>query len=84
MVASSVARTTFTLIMLGIGAGAAVLLGTVGVYGVISYIFAQRTREIGVRMALGARQRDVGWLVFKHASLVAGLGIAIGLAGAAG
>jgi predicted permease len=80
----SMARTSFTLIMLGIAAGVALFLGIVGIYGVISYIVSQRTREIGIRMALGAEQGTVGRMVLGQALMLAGAGVAIGLAGAAG
>jgi putative ABC transport system permease protein len=70
--------------MLGIAATVAVLLGMVGVYGVISYAVAQRTREIGVRMAFGATRRDVGAMVLRHAAVLAALGVVIGLAAAVG
>jgi putative ABC transport system permease protein len=84
LVAKSVARTTFMLTMLTIGAAVAVILGTVGVYGVVAHVFERRTREIGVRMALGADGLDVAWLVVKNAGGIAGPGVAVGLASAFG
>jgi predicted permease len=84
VVARSMARTSFTLVMLGIAATAAVVLGTVGIYGVISYVFAQRTREMGVRIAMGATFRDVRWLVLRRAAAVACAGVMIGIAAAIG
>jgi ABC-type antimicrobial peptide transport system permease subunit len=79
---SSMARTEFTLVMLGISAIAAVLLGAIGIYGVISYVVAQRTREIGVRMALGARRADVSRMVLRHGGIVTAVGVAVGLVAA--
>jgi putative ABC transport system permease protein len=80
----SMARTSFTLIMLGIAAAVALFLGSVGIYGVISYVVAQRTREIGVRMAIGAERADVGRMVLGQALKLAAGGVAIGLLGAFG
>jgi ABC-type antimicrobial peptide transport system permease subunit len=77
-------RTSFTLVMLAIAGIMAMLLGIVGIYGVISYSVAQRTREIGIRMALGAAQRDVSGLFLRHGLILSGIGIALGVAGAAG
>jgi predicted permease len=80
----SMARTSFTLVMLAIAAGMALLLGIVGIYGVISYSVSQRTREIGIRMALGARPENVRAMFLRHGLLLTGIGIAIGLAAAIG
>jgi predicted permease len=81
--AESMAQTSFALVMLGIAGGVALLLGVVGIYGVISYIATQRTREIGIRMALGAARRDVSSLFLRHGLALSGVGIAIGVACAA-
>jgi len=75
----SMARSSFTLVMLAIAGGMALLLGIVGIYGVISYSVSQRTREMGIRIALGAEQ---GWLtamVVRHGVLLAAIGVAAGL-----
>jgi predicted permease len=80
----SMSRTSFTLVMLAIAAAMALLIGAVGLYGVIAYGVTQRTREIGVRMALGASTRDVSAMFLRHAALLSGIGIAIGLAAAFG
>jgi predicted permease len=81
--ADSMARTSFALVMLGIAAAVALVLGVVGIYGVISYVATQRTREIGIRMALGAAQRDVSRLFLGHGLVLATIGIIIGAAAAA-
>ncbi|HKV23038.1 MAG TPA: ABC transporter permease [Candidatus Acidoferrum sp.] len=75
----SMARTSFTLIMLAVAAGMALLLGVVGIYGVIAYSVSQRTREIGIRMALGAQQKMVTNMFVRHGLLLSGIGVAIGL-----
>jgi putative ABC transport system permease protein len=82
--AESMAQTSFALVMLSIAAAVALLLGIVGIYGVISYIATQRTREIGIRMALGAAQRDVSSLFLRHGLVLSAIGIVLGIAGAAG
>ena len=79
----SLARTAFTLLLLGIAGGMALLIGLVGIYGVISCSVAQRTREIGIRVALGARRREVTRVFVAHGLALAGIGIACGLAAAA-
>ncbi len=78
----SIARTSFTLIMLGIAGAMALLLGTVGLYGVIAYSVSQRTREIGIRIALGAQQKEVITMFVRQGLSLAGIGIAFGLAAA--
>ena len=79
----SLARTSFTLIMLGVAGGMALLLGVVGIYGVIAYSVSQRTREIGIRMALGAQQQKLTGMFVRHGLLLAGIGVGFGLLGAA-
>jgi putative ABC transport system permease protein len=79
----SLARTSFTLVMLAIAGGMALLLGVIGIYGVISYSVLQRTREIGIRMALGSPRQDVTRLFVGHGLKLAAIGIACGLAAAA-
>jgi ABC-type antimicrobial peptide transport system permease subunit len=80
----SLARSSFTLVMLAIAASMALVLGVVGIYGVISYAVSQRRREIGIRAALGAQQADLSRMFVRHALVLAGIGVAIGLAAAAG
>jgi predicted permease len=78
----SVARPRFQLVLLVVFASIAVLLATIGVYGVVSYSVSQRTQEIGIRVALGARAADVSRLVLREGLLLGGLGVAVGLAAA--
>jgi predicted permease len=79
----SLARTSFTLVMLGTAATMALALGIVGIYGVISYAVSQCTREIGIRMALGAQKHELRWMFVRSALGLAGVGIFIGLGTAA-
>jgi hypothetical protein len=80
----SLGRTSFTLVMLAIAGGMALLIGVVGIYGVISYSVSQRTREIGIRMALGARQEELTRMFVTHGLVLAVTGVTCGLAGALG
>jgi predicted permease len=78
----SMGRTSFTLVLLAIAGGMALILGIVGIYGVIAYAVSQRTREIGIRMALGAQPGGIQGMFVRDGLLLAGIGAAIGLASA--
>ena len=80
----SMARTSFTLVMLAIAGSMALVLGIIGIYGVISYTVSQRTREIGIRLALGAQKSELKWMFVRSALVLTSAGIAIGLCSAAG
>jgi predicted permease len=76
----SMSRTSFTLVMLGVAGSMALLLGIVGIYGVTAYSVSQRTREIGIRMALGAQHQTLTGMFVRHGLLLTGIGVAAGLA----
>jgi predicted permease len=78
----SMARTSFTLVMLGIAGAMALALGIIGIYGVISYTVSQRKREIGIRLALGAQSGDVVGMVLRQGAKLALVGVCIGVAAA--
>ncbi len=80
----SMARTSFTLVLLAIAGAMALILGIVGIYGVIAYAVTQRTREIGIRMALGAQSSGLRQMFVRQGLLLAGIGAVIGLGAAAG
>jgi predicted permease len=80
----SMARTSFTLVMLAIAGSMALLLGIIGIYGVISYAVSQRTREIGIRLALGAQKSGLKWMFVRSALVLTGIGVVIGVCAAAG
>lgn len=77
-----IAQRRFSMALLATFAALALVLGLVGVYGVTSYLVAQRTREVGLRIALGARPRQLVAMVVGQGMVVAGIGLALGLAGA--
>jgi predicted permease len=80
----SMARTSFTLVMLAIAGGMALVIGIVGIYGVIAYVVSQRTREIGIRTALGAQPAELLGMFVRHGLMLAAIGAAVGLVAAAG
>ncbi len=80
----SLARTSFTLTMLGIAAAMALLIGVIGVYGTISYAVSQRRREIGIRLALGAQARELKKMFVRSGLSLAAIGLAVGLAASLG
>lgn len=80
----SMARTSFTLVMLCVAGGMALLLGIVGIYGVISYAVSQRTREIGIRMALGAQRDALTGMFVRQGLMLTGIGVACGVVAAFG
>jgi predicted permease len=79
----STARISFSTLLLGAASGVSLLLATLGIYSLLAFLMARRHREIGIRMALGARQEQVRWLVLLHSLRLTAAGVALGLAGAA-
>jgi putative ABC transport system permease protein len=79
LMARSMAQTSFAMVMLTIAAGVALLLAVVGLYGVVSYIAAERTHEIGIRMALGAQRSDVLGLFIRHGLVLTLTGVVLGI-----
>jgi putative ABC transport system permease protein len=84
LLADSISRWRFNMLLVATFAGIALLLAAVGIYGVISYAVAQRTAEIGIRIALGARRASVVWMVMRQAGIMLGAGTVVGLVGLAG
>ena len=82
LMALSVAQQRFNMLLLGIFAGLAMLLAAIGIYGMMAYRVTQRTHELGIHVALGARRGDVLWLIMRDGARLAGLGIAVGIVGA--
>jgi ABC-type antimicrobial peptide transport system permease subunit len=80
----SLAAKRFSMILLGVFATLALVLSSIGIYGVLSYLVGQRTHEIGIRIALGAQQRNVLMLILGEGTKTALIGVAIGLAAALG
>ncbi len=79
LMAASTARTSFTMILLAISGGVALILGLVGVYGVISYAVSRRSQELGMRVALGAQAGDVRRMILRQGFALAAIGIGLGL-----
>jgi ABC-type antimicrobial peptide transport system permease subunit len=83
LLSDSLSRTSFTMTLLMLASAIALFLGAVGVYGVLSYVAAQRTPEMGVRLALGADGSTVGKIILAQGMVMAAIGVALGLGGAA-
>ncbi len=81
---SAPASRRFSMILLGTFAGLALLLSSIGIYGVVSYLVVQHTREIGIRIALGAQRRDVLRMVLGDGAKMALIGVAVGIVAALG
>jgi ABC-type antimicrobial peptide transport system permease subunit len=82
MMDRSMARVSFTLLLLGVAAKVALLLAAVGVYGLISYVVGHETKEIGIRLAVGAEPADVVRLFLRRGLMLAAVGVVIGFAAA--
>ena len=80
---ASMAQTSFTIVILAVAASVTLLLGLVGIYGVIAYVVAQRRREVGIRMALGAAAGEVQGLFVRHGLVITAIGLVVGVAAAA-
>jgi predicted permease len=81
IIADSIAQRRFAMVLLGVFAVMALVLASVGIYGVIAYVVGQRTQEIGIRIALGAQRKDVLGLILWQGTRLALLGVAIGIVG---
>jgi ABC-type antimicrobial peptide transport system permease subunit len=84
IVSASLDNRRFSMVMLGVFAGAALLLAMVGLYGVMAYITSQRTQEIGIRMALGAQRLDMLGMIFRQSFTLVLIGVAVGIVASIG